>query len=55
MPQGVLPFQYAEENSSTGMTAVAGLATYLDLFEVSGLRDSVDRLVGIRRDGQGLD
>ena len=53
MPQGALPFQYAEENSSTGMTAMAGLAAYLDLFEVSGLRESVDRLVGVRRDGQG--
>ena len=53
MPQGVLPFQYAEENSSTGMTAMAGLAAYLDLIEVSGLRESVDRLVGVRRDGHG--
>ena len=52
MPQGVLPFQYGQENSSTGMTALAGLAAYLDLIEASGLRESVDRLVGVRRDGQ---
>ncbi len=31
MPQGALPFQYAEEKGSTGMTGFAGLATYLDL------------------------
>ena len=28
MQQGALPFQYAEEKNSTGMTALAGLATY---------------------------
>ena len=53
MPQGVLPFQYAEENSSTGMTALAGLGVYLDLFEAVGLRESVDRHVGVRRETQG--
>jgi hypothetical protein len=31
MPQGVLPFQYLEETSSSGMTALAGLPAYLDL------------------------
>ena len=38
MRQGVLPFQYVEERSSTGMTAMAGLGVYLDLFEAVGLK-----------------
>ena len=53
MRQGVLPFQYVEERSSTGMTAMAGLGVYLDLFEAVGLRESVDRHVGVRREAQG--
>ena len=38
MPQGVLPFQYAQEKNSTGMTAMARLAAYLDLIEADDLR-----------------
>ena len=53
MRQGVLPFQYVEERSSTGMMAMAGLGVYLDLFEAVGLRESVDRHVGVRREAQG--
>lgn len=34
--QGVLPFQYEEEKSSTGMTALAGLPLYLALFAATG-------------------
>ena len=41
MPQGALPFQYAEENTSTGMTALSGLPAYVDMAEVSGLVESV--------------
>ena len=48
-----MPFQYAEEKKSTGMTALAGLATYLDLFEVADLRACVQRHVGLREGGQG--
>ena len=33
MPQGALPFQYAEENTSTGMTALSGLPAYVDMAE----------------------
>ena len=33
MPQGALPFQYARERSSTGMTAMAGLGIYLDMMD----------------------
>ena len=53
MQQGALPFQYAEEKNSTGMTALAGLATYLNLVQVGDLRGSVGRHVGLREGGQG--
>ena len=53
MKQGVLPFQYAEEKSSTGMTALSGLMTYLELMHTAGLRSSVERHVGLRECGQG--
>ncbi len=53
MPQGALPFQYAEERSSTGMTAMAGLGVYLDMMDVSGLWESVRRHVGMKEKGQG--
>ena len=33
MTQGVLSFQYEEEKTSTGMTALAGLPLYLDWLE----------------------
>ena len=48
MPQGVLPFQYAAERSSTGMTAMAGLGVYLDMMAAAGLWESVRRHVGSR-------
>lgn len=53
MTQGVLPFQYEEEKTSTGMTALAGLPAYLDLARVAGLADSVERHVRLREGGQG--
>ena len=53
MRQGVLPFQYAEEKSSTGMTALSGLMTYLELIHAAGLRSSVERHMGLREGGQG--
>ena len=53
MQQGALPFQYAEEKNSTGMTTLAGLATYLDLLRVAGLRESMERHVGVRKETQG--
>ena len=36
MKQGVMPFQYEEEKSSTGMTALSGLMTYLELMQALG-------------------
>tara|TARA_B100000315_G_C14545055_1_gene572811 strand:- start:204 stop:1730 length:1527 start_codon:yes stop_codon:yes gene_type:complete len=53
MKQGVLPFQYEEEKSSTGMTALAGLPAYLDLARVAGLARSIGRHVRLRETGQG--
>ena len=41
MPQEALPFQYVQEKGSTGMTALAGLMAYLDLWQVAGLPESV--------------
>ncbi len=53
MKQGVLPFQYEQEKRSTGMTALSGQMTYLELIHVSGSKSSVERCVGLREYGQG--
>ena len=34
MKQGLLAFQYEEEKSTTGMTALSGLMTYVELMHV---------------------
>ncbi len=43
MQKGTLPFHYAEENDSTGMTALSDLPAYLDLAGVARLTASVAR------------
>jgi hypothetical protein len=43
MAQGVLPFQYQDQNRVAGLTALAGLPAYLDLAQAAGLRDSICR------------
>ena len=53
MKQGLLAFQYEEKKSTTGMTALSGLMTYVELMHVAGLRSSVERRVGLRGGGQG--
>ena len=53
MKQGLLAFQYQEEKSTTGMTALSGLMTYVELMHAAGLRSSVERRVGLRGGGQG--
>jgi hypothetical protein len=50
MAQGVLPFQYQEQNREAGLTALAGLPAYLDLAQAGGLRDSICRHLKICRD-----
>src|ERR1022692_2396863 len=53
MAQGVLPFKYEAEKNRSGLTALAGLPTYLELASVCGLEASIDRHVGVRRGTQG--
>ena len=53
MTQGALPFQCAEEKTSTGMTALSGLPSYLDLAHVAGLGESVRHHLRGREGGQG--
>ena len=51
--QGLLPYEDESEKHETGLTAMAGLPTYLDLAFVAGLRESVERHVKVRAEGQG--
>ena len=53
MQQGVLPFQYGTENRTGGMTALSGLAVYLEMVEAIGLGESISRHVKVREGGQG--
>jgi hypothetical protein len=53
MAQGVFPFQYLEDNKTTGMTALAGLPIYLELAYVAGLSQSIQRHVKLREGKQG--
>ncbi len=46
--QGVLPFQYEGEERASGMTALAGLPVYLELFLAMGLTQSIGRHVRVR-------
>jgi hypothetical protein len=50
---GSAAFKYEAEKNRSGMTALAGLPTYLDLASVCGLQASIDRHVGVRRSTQG--
>lgn len=51
MAQGVLPYQYQEQRSVSGLTALAGLAIYLDLAQAAGLGDSIRRHLRVRGEG----
>jgi hypothetical protein len=53
MAQGVLPFKYEVAEDRSGMTALAGLPTYLDLAAVAGLGASIEKHVKVRTGGQG--
>ena len=44
MAQGLLPYQYGEEENDSGMTALAGLPVYLDPAKVLGLVHSTPDL-----------
>ena len=53
MQQGVLPFQYGTESRIGGMTALSGLAVYLEMAEAARLGESIRRQVKVREGGQG--
>ena len=53
MSQGILPFKYEAEKNTTGMTALAGLPTYLYLARVMGLGQSIQRHLKVREGSQG--
>ena len=53
MPHRPLPFHYAEEKFSTGMTALSGLASYLELAHAACLGESVRLHMGDRKRRQG--
>jgi len=48
MAQGALPFKYEVEERKSGMTSLAGLPAYLELGHVAGLRESIERHIGVR-------
>lgn len=53
MAQGLLPYQYGEEENDSGMTALAGLPVYLDPAKVPGLVHSTRKHFGGQRKAQG--
>jgi len=53
MAQGVLPFQYEVEKKPGGMTALAGLPTYLEFGHVIGLSQAIEKRLRIRSGDQG--
>lgn len=53
MKQGVFPFKYEVEKKSGGMTALAGLPTYLEFGYVMGLSKSIEDRLKIRGGDQG--
>ncbi len=55
MRQGLLAFQYEEEPTTGGMTALAGLPLYVELAQVAGGPQAIRRHVQARAGGQGWD
>lgn len=51
MPQGILPYKYEEEKTTSGMTALAGLPVYLDLASVLNLGESVTTHLQVKVQG----
>jgi hypothetical protein len=43
--QGLLPFQYESESGEAGLTGLAGLPLYLELWRAAGLDGAVARHV----------
>jgi len=54
MSQGLLSYHYEASAGKSGLTAFAGLPTYLDLSHAAGVVGSIRRHLGVRSDsGQG--
>lgn len=53
MAQGILPYKYEEEKSTSGTTALGGLPVYLDLSRIAGLNQSITKHITARRGSQG--
>lgn len=53
MTQGVLPFKFEQENSKTGLTGLAGLVLFLDLFKKISFGRLVEKHLHVRRYSQG--
>ena len=49
MAQGILPYKYEEEKTTSGMTALAGLPLYLDLASVLDLGDHIRAHMQVRQ------
>ena len=47
MAQGLLPFQYESEAGEAGLTGLAGLPLYLELWRAAGLDEAVARHVAV--------
>ena len=47
MAQGLLPFQYESEAGEAGLTGLAGLPLYLELWRAAGLDGTVGRHSGL--------
>jgi hypothetical protein len=45
--QGLLPFQYESEAGEAGLTGLAGLPLYLELWRAAGLEQAVARHVAV--------
>ena len=55
MAQGVLPFQYEADTTSSGMTSLGGLPVYLDLIVSSGLSEAIKKYVCVAGNQGWLD
>ncbi len=53
MAQGILPFQYEVEDKDGGMTALAGLATYLEFWYTMGMGRLIEKHVRVHGRTQG--
>jgi len=51
--QGILSYRIERDSANPNLTALAGLAPYLDMAWASGLVGSIDRNLSIRESGQG--